>query len=176
MTRFHDRAPVVIERENFDARLSGDNATALLRPAREDSLLEWVVSSRVNRSGVGDDEPGLIEPLRWRSELVGTAQVRTLGARTAANRDPGRRGVATPSYGDRPDDSGPAGFRQAIAYSAASIRLAMRRLCSDNSRYCSCHLLGPLVDDTCTAVTLYSGQLVAQSEFSVVTTLACVIG
>jgi hypothetical protein len=29
---------------------------------------------------------------------------------------------------------------------------------------------------TCTAVTLYSGQLVAQSEFSVVTTLAPVTG
>ena len=29
---------------------------------------------------------------------------------------------------------------------------------------------------TCTAVTLYSGQFVAQSEFSVVTTLAPVTG
>ena len=27
-----------------------------------------------------------------------------------------------------------------------------------------CHSLGPLDGDTCTAVTLYSGQLVAQSE------------
>ena len=33
-----------------------------------------------------------------------------------------------------------------------------------------------LATPTCTAVTLYSGQLVAQSEFSVVTTLAPVTG
>jgi len=62
------------------------------------------------------------------------------------------------------------------AHSAASMAVVMRRLCSDNSRYFSCHLLGPLEVDTCTAVTLYSGQLVAQSELSVVMTLACVIG
>ena len=36
--------------------------------------------------------------------------------------------------------------------------------------------IGPLDGDTCTAVTLYSGQLVAQSEKSVVMTLACVSG
>ena len=30
--------------------------------------------------------------------------------------------------------------------------------------YSSCHALGPLDGETCTAVTLYSGQLVAQSE------------
>jgi hypothetical protein len=35
---------------------------------------------------------------------------------------------------------------------------------------------GPFEGETCTAVTLYSGQLVAQSEKSVVMTLACVVG
>jgi hypothetical protein len=40
----------------------------------------------------------------------------------------------------------------------------------------SCQSLGPFDGDTCTAVTLYSGQLVAQSENSVVMTLACVSG
>ena len=39
-----------------------------------------------------------------------------------------------------------------------------RRLFSVSSRYSSCHSLGPLVGVTCTAVTLYSGQFVAQSE------------
>ena len=63
MTRFHDRAPVIIERENFDAWLSGGDAAALLRPAREDALREWIVSPRVNRSGVGDDDPTMIEPV-----------------------------------------------------------------------------------------------------------------
>ncbi len=37
---------------------------------------------------------------------------------------------------------------------------------------CSCQSEGFVVGVTSTAVTLYSGQLVAQSEFSVVTTLA----
>src|ERR1700686_4615211 len=46
-------------------------------------------------------------------------------------------------------------------------------MCLGQSR---CQSLGPLVDEICTAVTLYSGQFVAQSEFSVVTTLACVSG
>ena len=53
---------------------------------------------------------------------------------------------------------------------------AMRRLLRASSSYCSCHSVGPLDGVTCTAVTLYSGQLVAQSEYSVVTTLACVFG
>ncbi len=70
---------------------------------------------------------------------------------------------------DRPCNSG---FQLSTVHSAASGVIAMRRLISDNSRYCSCHSLGPLDVDTCTAVTLYSGQLVAQSELSVVTTLA----
>ena len=35
---------------------------------------------------------------------------------------------------------------------------------------------GPVTTSTCTAVTLYSGQFVAQSEFSVVTTFAPVTG
>ena len=70
---------------------------------------------------------------------------------------------------DRPCNSG---FQLSTVHSAASGVVAMRRLISDNSRYCSCHSLGPLDVDTCTAVTLYSGQLVAQSELSVVTTLA----
>jgi putative SOS response-associated peptidase YedK len=69
MKRYHDRAPVMLEKKDFDLWLSGDprlasgsgNPASLLRPAREDSMREWVVSSRVNRSGVGDDDPTLIE-------------------------------------------------------------------------------------------------------------------
>ena len=71
MTRYHDRAPVLLERKDFDLWLSGDalfasgdsNPASLLRPAREDALQEWIVSSRVNRSGVGDDDSTMIEPL-----------------------------------------------------------------------------------------------------------------
>jgi putative SOS response-associated peptidase YedK len=64
MARFHDRAPILIGPEHFDAWLAGGAATSLLRPAREDALQEWIVSSRVNRSGAGDDDPTLIEALR----------------------------------------------------------------------------------------------------------------
>ena len=62
LARYHDRAPVMIERADFDAWLSGEDAAALLRPAREDALQERIVSSRVNCFGVGDDDPTLIEP------------------------------------------------------------------------------------------------------------------
>ena len=62
-----------------------------------------------------------------------------------------------------------------FAPSAGSI-VAIRRLCSANSLYSVCQALGPFDGETCTAVTLYSGQLVAQSEYSVVMTLACVVG
>jgi hypothetical protein len=39
----------------------------LLRAPPEDALQEWIVSSRVNRSGVGDDDQALIEPRRLRA-------------------------------------------------------------------------------------------------------------
>ena len=61
-------------------------------------------------------------------------------------------------------------------YSAASTAGAMRRLSRENSSYSSCQRDGPFDGEICTAVTLYSGQLVAQSEKSVVMTLACVSG
>ncbi|WP_232366100.1 SOS response-associated peptidase [Methylocystis silviterrae] len=38
--------------------------TALLRPPPEDALQEWIVSPRVNRSGVDDADPTLLEPVR----------------------------------------------------------------------------------------------------------------
>src|SRR3546814_1982752 len=43
---------------------------------------------------------------------------------------------------------------------------------SEKRDHCRCHSEGCDTRITCTAVTLYSGQLVAQSELSVVTTLA----
>src|SRR5690606_4304521 len=67
-------------------------------------------------------------------------------------------------------------WRSALHYSAASSGLAMRRVCSERSSYSRCQSLGPFEGPTWTAVTLYSGQLVAQAEQSVVMTLACVSG
>ena len=62
-------------------------------------------------------------------------------------------------------------------YSAATSVLSPIRLFSrSRSSHSSCHSEGWLEGVTCTAVTLYSGQLVAQSEFSVVMTLAPVTG
>ena len=51
------------------------------------------------------------------------------------------------------------------AYSAGSSAssLAMRRDRAACASYSSCQTVGPLDGVTCTAVTLYSGQLVAQS-------------
>jgi len=60
MTRYLDRAPVLIERQDFDAWLSGDDPAALLREVREDVLREWVASHRVNRSGAGDEDPAAL--------------------------------------------------------------------------------------------------------------------
>src|SRR5581483_1003365 len=66
--------------------------------------------------------------------------------------------------------------KRGLGYSAAIKGAATRRAWRDSSSYSSCHSDGPFDGITCTAVTLYSGQLVAQSENSVVTTLACVSG
>ena len=36
---------------------------ALSRPAPENALQEWVVLTRVNKAGAGDDDPAVIEPI-----------------------------------------------------------------------------------------------------------------
>ena len=64
MARYHDRMPVILDWRNAGAWIAGDNPGELLRAPREDSLQEWVVSPRVNRSGVGAVDPTLIEPQR----------------------------------------------------------------------------------------------------------------
>src|SRR6266700_4117408 len=61
-------------------------------------------------------------------------------------------------------------------HSAASTTGRMRREWRACSSYAFCQSDGPFDGEICTAVTLYSGQLVAQSEYSVVITLACVSG
>lgn len=61
MSAFHDREPVILDWRDATAWMRGDNPASLLRPPREDTLREWVVSTRVNKSGVADDDPSLIE-------------------------------------------------------------------------------------------------------------------
>ncbi|WP_348644230.1 SOS response-associated peptidase [Methylocystis sp. H4A] len=62
MSCFHDRMPVILDWNDASAWMAGGDPGAFLRPPPEDALQEWIVSPRVNRSGVGDDEPTLIEP------------------------------------------------------------------------------------------------------------------
>ena len=42
--------------------MAGGDPGSLLHPPPENALQEWIVSPRVNRSGVGDDDAALIEP------------------------------------------------------------------------------------------------------------------
>jgi putative SOS response-associated peptidase YedK len=58
MEPYHDRMPVLLEAKDFDAWLQG------LKPAPAEALGEWKVSPRLNRTGVGDDDPTIIEPMR----------------------------------------------------------------------------------------------------------------
>lgn len=55
--------PVSPEHRDLDAWLTGKAGVELLRSAPDDILRMWPVSTRVNKSGVGDDDGGLIEPV-----------------------------------------------------------------------------------------------------------------
>jgi putative SOS response-associated peptidase YedK len=62
MATYHDRMPVVLQPEEYDAWLNGTIGTELLQPPAVDALREWPVSRRMSRSGQGDDDPTLIQP------------------------------------------------------------------------------------------------------------------
>jgi putative SOS response-associated peptidase YedK len=63
MEPYHDRMPVLLEEKDFDAWLRGTLGPDALKPAPESSLREWAISPRLNRTGVGDDAPTIIEPI-----------------------------------------------------------------------------------------------------------------
>jgi len=63
MTPYHDRMPVLLEPKDFDVWLDGSLGPEVLKPASEAALREWPISPRINRTGVGDDDPTIIEPL-----------------------------------------------------------------------------------------------------------------
>ena len=63
MEPYHDRMPVLLGAEDFDGWLDGTLGPEALKPAAESALREWVVSSRVNRTGFGDDDPTIVEPV-----------------------------------------------------------------------------------------------------------------
>ena len=55
------RLPVLLDRADFRAWLSGADGPELLGPAPDDRLRMWPVSRRVNKTGSGDDDPALID-------------------------------------------------------------------------------------------------------------------
>jgi putative SOS response-associated peptidase YedK len=63
MKPYHDRMPVLLETKDLDAWLDGSLGSEALKPAPESALREWPVSPRLNRTGVGDDDPTIIVPL-----------------------------------------------------------------------------------------------------------------
>ncbi|WGJ15772.1 SOS response-associated peptidase [Methylocapsa sp. D3K7] len=59
----HERMPVFLGGDDRDAWLTGKAGVEVLRSAPNDLLRMWPVSTRVNKSGVGDDDASLIEPI-----------------------------------------------------------------------------------------------------------------
>jgi putative SOS response-associated peptidase YedK len=53
--------PVLLAAKDIDAWLDGTLDANALRPAAESALREWPVSKRMNRTGVGDDDPTIVE-------------------------------------------------------------------------------------------------------------------
>jgi putative SOS response-associated peptidase YedK len=65
----HDRMPALLERKDLDGWLDGSAGPEVLKPASEAAVREWQVSPRLNQTGVGDDDPAIIEALRPRGNL-----------------------------------------------------------------------------------------------------------
>jgi putative SOS response-associated peptidase YedK len=59
----HERMPVFLGQQDHDAWLTGKAGVDVLRSAPNDLLRMWPVSTRVNKSSQGDDDPSLIEPI-----------------------------------------------------------------------------------------------------------------
>jgi putative SOS response-associated peptidase YedK len=63
MRPYHDRMPILLSPKDFDAWLDGSLGADRLKPAAEEALREWPVSKRANKSGEGDDDATIIEPI-----------------------------------------------------------------------------------------------------------------
>jgi len=62
MAKIHDRMPSMLHPRDFDAWLSGVGGRELLTlPPPE--LREWIVDARMNKAGVGNDDPATIAPV-----------------------------------------------------------------------------------------------------------------
>jgi len=63
MAPYHDRMPVLLREADFKTWLSGEAGPEMLQPAAESALREWTVDPRLNRTGEGDDDPTIVEPV-----------------------------------------------------------------------------------------------------------------
>ena len=63
VAKLHDRMPVILEPEQFEAWLTGTAGLDILKPAANDLLQCWPVSQRVDSSHARDDDVSLIEPV-----------------------------------------------------------------------------------------------------------------
>jgi putative SOS response-associated peptidase YedK len=63
MGPYHDRMPVLLTAEHFDAWLNGTMRAEDLKPAAKEALRAWPVAKRLNKSGDGDEDPAIIEPI-----------------------------------------------------------------------------------------------------------------
>jgi putative SOS response-associated peptidase YedK len=63
VSAIHDRMPVILEDQSFDAWLTGEAGSELLRPTANEVLQKWPVSKRVNNSRTSDEDPTLIDPI-----------------------------------------------------------------------------------------------------------------
>jgi putative SOS response-associated peptidase YedK len=59
----HERKPVMLDPKDFDGWLDGSLGLEALTGASAVALRAWPVSKRLNRTGAGDDDPTLVEPL-----------------------------------------------------------------------------------------------------------------
>ena len=63
VAQVHDRMPVLLCPDQFDAWLDGSAGKEMLVPAAEDMLNKVPVSQRVDSSRAPGDDPTLIEPV-----------------------------------------------------------------------------------------------------------------
>lgn len=59
--KVHDRMPVLLQPQDFDAWLKGTSGIELLKPAPDGYLQTWPVARRVNSSRAPSDDPTLID-------------------------------------------------------------------------------------------------------------------
>lgn len=84
--RFHDRMPVMLSKADAAAWVAGEVGAAGLRPAPEDALREWTVSTGMNRSGAEDDDRRQLRPCRYLPvDLTMLPDVMPITGRSARN-------------------------------------------------------------------------------------------